>query len=327
MPRITYSQKGIEIEEVAASQLRSEGTSVTVGPEIELIASQINELSQPPPPGLKTPDFKHPIGDELEFPAPSPDLPFVMEQIVDESDFLPVFFLERGVQVQRSIARVVLTKPHTVSSGHTFPPGTGWATGFMVSPSLFLTNNHVIPDEDFARKVRMQFNFQLGEGGFEQPTEDFYPALDDAFHANEALDYTLIRLRPNQMAGSGASALAGNRWGFIPLNENPLFRPDQHFNIIQHPRGRRKEIALQDNELDKLFANVVRYKSDTEPGSSGSPVFDNLWQLVALHHAGGEQDLTSGKWLNNQGIRIDRIVEDLRKHLDEAVLEELGILI
>ncbi|MCB0114203.1 MAG: hypothetical protein KDD84_08930 [Caldilineaceae bacterium] len=87
------------------------------------------------------------------------------------------------------------------------------------------------------------------------------------------------------------------------------------------------EVALQDNEIAQLFSNVVRYLGDTEPGSSGSPVCDNVWKLVALYHAGGEQD-GNGKWLNNQGIRIDKIVADLRQHFSgagQSVLIELSI--
>jgi V8-like Glu-specific endopeptidase len=31
----------------------------------------------------------------------------------------------------------------------------------------------------------------------------------------------------------------------------------------------------------------VQYLTDTLPGSSGSPVFDADWNVVALHHSGG----------------------------------------
>jgi endonuclease G len=298
------------------------------GKEVDLLASGIDALSQKPP-TLKTGDFDN-AGAEVPLPEPEGSTTAIFERIIDESDLLPVFFLEQGARTQRSVARVVLTKPHTVD-GHTFPPGTGWATGFMVSPTLFLTNNHVIPDTAFAKKIRIQFNFQLGPDGTEQTSESFNPAIGDVFRTNPALDYTLIRLRANQSTdGPAAASLVnpGQRWGFVPLNPSPVFRQNQHFNIIQHPSGRRKEVALQNNEVEKLFQNAVRYTADTEPGSSGSPVFDNLWQLVALHHSGGDQDPVSGKWLNNEGIRIDRIIEDLRGFFEPErpeVLDELGI--
>jgi len=274
------------------------------------------------PVAMKTSEFEYPTGAEVPIPPVGGDPLGVFERIIDEADFLPASFLEQGAQVQRSVARVVLTKPHAG-----LPAGAGWATGFLISPSLFMTNNHVINDIAFASKIRIQFNYQLGPDGIELVSESFLPELDGVFWTNPALDYSVIRLQPNQAADGSGEVLPGDHWGFIPLNQSPIYREKQHFNVIQHPSGRRKEVALQDNEIHKLFENTVRYTADTEPGSSGSPVFDNLWQLVALHHAGGEKD-ASGKWLDNQGIRVDRIIADLRAHFagnNDDVLAELGI--
>jgi endonuclease G len=98
--------------------------------------------------------------------------------------------------------------------------------------------------------------------------------------------------------------------------------------VIQHPQARSKEVALHDNEITTIFASAIRYRTDTEPGSSGSPVFDNEWELIALHHAGG--DFQNGQWLNNEGMRIDMIIDDLQNHYrgtpaGQAILNELGI--
>ena len=104
---------------------------------------------------------------------------------------------------------------------------------------------------------------------------------------------------------------AGSRWGRLQLPTGTVtVADDQHINIVQHPQGRRKEVAVQQNRLTNIYANHLRYTTDTEPGSSGSPVFDNGWDLLAIHHAGGER--VNGVWINNQGVRIDRIVADIR---------------
>ena len=301
-----------------AREIRSDNASL--GGQIELVAAEVSGLAQGRP-DPKTSDFDI-AGDEVALPGS--DEENILERIIDENDLLPVFFLEKGAEMQRAVGRVVLLEP---VSG--LPAGSGWGTGSLISPSLFMTNNHVIDNLDFAEKVRMQFNYQLGSQGIEQPSESYFPESTGTFHTNAALDYTVIRLKkavPAPQAGSTPIA-PGDRWGWIPLNPSPGYHAGQHFNIVQHPQGRRKEVALQDNEIASLFTNVVRYHGDTEPGSSGSPVFNNVWQIIALHHAGGDRDPQTGKWLNNEGIRIDRIVEDLRGAFqnDPAVLEELGI--
>jgi V8-like Glu-specific endopeptidase len=48
----------------------------------------------------------------------------------------------------------------------------------------------------------------------------------------------------------------------------------------------------------------VEYEVDTEPGSSGSPVFNNQWELVALHSRAG-----TGQF--NRGVAITAILDDL----------------
>ncbi len=299
------------------------GAGVDVGQEIALNDGD-STGSLAGPASLRISEFEFSVGDEVPIPDPQTDDDAFLERIIDQKNFLPAWFLERGALVQRAIARVIFKEP----VGE-FLPGDGWATGFMVSPSLFMTNNHVIPSKAFSNKVRAQFNYQLSPDGADQVTEIYEMAADDVLHTKPELDYTLIRLRPTKEVMEKLGPVqAGDRWGYIALNEFPIFRPEQNFNIIQHPQGRKKEIALQDNKLDKLFTNAVRYKTDTEKGSSGSPVMDNLWRLVALHHAGGDLD-TSKAWINNEGIRIDVIVQDLRSHFlstgRQDILDELEI--
>ncbi|GAH75340.1 unnamed protein product, partial [marine sediment metagenome] len=107
-----------------------------------------------------------------------------LERVIHEFNLLPVHFLEEGAVVQRAVARVIRdgTTPW------------GWGTGFLVSPSLFLTNNHVIPTEAFARIVSMQFNYQLDYMGNPQTAEVYTTDPDDVFYTNAPLDFTLVRL-------------------------------------------------------------------------------------------------------------------------------------
>ena len=243
----------------------------------------------------------------------------VMERIVGTVNFLPVSFLEEGARVQRAVGRVVLQD------------GSALGTGSLVAGSLLLTNNHVLPTAAFARTTRVEFNHQTDLRGIQLASDVYTFDPSSLFITSTRLDYSLVRVRCKKMI---SLVCAGSRWGSLRLPSGMMaYASDQLVNIIQHPAGRPKEVALQDNRIVKVFAEVIRYETDTEPGSSGSPVFDNGWELIALHHSGGDRapsDPSGNTWLNNEGIRIDAIVKDLLSQLaqlpgGDKVRNELGI--
>lgn len=63
--------------------------------------------------------------------------------------------------------------------------------------------------------------------------------------------------------------------------------------------------------------NVVQYITSTLPGSSGSPVFNDSWEVVALHHAGGDipEPTTQQRYFRNEGILVQSILADLPSQL------------
>ena len=54
---------------------------------------------------------------------------------------------------------------------------------------------------------------------------------------------------------------------------------------------------------------MLHYTADTDGGSSGAPVFNDEWQLVALHHGAAEDE--SGTPVN-EGIRVSALVDWLK---------------
>ena len=105
--------------------------------------------------------------------------------------------------------------------------------------------------------------------------------------------------------------------------------------IIGYPRGGEMQFSLQDNRLldhegppqglPPVPERVrVHYFAPTEPGNSGSPVFDENWNCIALHHAGlkddpdaglvGMQQLNGkdGDYSANEGIWIASIMAAIR---------------
>ena len=211
-----------------------------------------------------------------------------LEKVHLKRDFLPASFLADGGERAKAICRIRVRNANF----------SGFGTGFLVAPNVIMTNNHVLEDGATATTSVAEFDFDDEDATVRTIT--LRP--DDLFITNEELDFTLVACEPVEGVP------------FIPLLSNPaVVTRHERVNVIQHPAGRPKEVALHDNHVERLMTHVIRYRTDTEPGSSGSPVFNNNWELVALHHAGFNQP---GGQALNEGIRISAIVAHLlgRRH-------------
>jgi endonuclease G, mitochondrial len=218
-------------------------------------------------------------------------------------DFVDYVFLERGMRAGRAVARVATRD------------GQGIGTGFMISPCLFITNNHVLPDRGTAQAFVVEFDYERDARGAQKPVTRFAMAPSLCFLTNheDNLDYTVVALG-ERLSGAGDA----RGYGYLPISgARDKHALGDHVNLIQHPDARLKEAVLRENQLVARAKTALHYVADTEPGSSGSPVFNVLWDVVALHHWGGpHRDLVdeAGKPLAktvNEGIRISAIVGDL----------------
>jgi endonuclease G len=82
--------------------------------------------------------------------------------------------------------------------------------------------------------------------------------------------------------------------------------------IIQHPNGGLKRITLTANYVTGTRVPRLHYTTDIMPGSSGSPVFNDQWQVIAIHHAGGKLQVDAGGGTRyvNEGILMSAIRPD-----------------
>jgi endonuclease G len=236
----------------------------------------------------------------------------VLEKIIGTVDFVGVSYLERGVTAAHAVGRVDIGD----AGGRT----VGYGTGSLVAPHVLLTNHHVLPDAATAATSAIEFDFEDGPDGQPKQSRRFAFAPDALFITDKDLDFALVAVDP------GAAAVDG--YGFNPLIEaEGKVLVGEFVTIVQHPSGQRKQVALRENKVIDRADQMLHYETDTEPGSSGSPVFNDQWELVALHHASVPNAAMAGGVIN-EGIRISPLMAHLREvagkqpnQLLEAVLE------
>ncbi|MCE5290725.1 MAG: serine protease [Nocardiaceae bacterium] len=230
----------------------------------------------------------------------------------------PVSFLPRGTRAAAAVARISLS----VRGGER-PQGTG----SLVSPRLLLTNNHVLPDVVTAGIAVIEFGAEIGVDNAPAACTRFRLDPDTFFVTDKHLDYTLVLVAPRD-DGTTAGKVVG--W-FNPLIAQPgKIVIGESMNIIGHPMGRFKEISIRDNRLEAQLDDFLHYTADTLPGNSGSPVFNDQWEVVALHHAGVKRKDDQGRvlrkdgkvwqpgdgedaidWVANEGARVSAILRHL----------------
>ncbi len=261
----------------------------------------------------------------------------LLERVIGRNDLLSVSYMDRGLAASRTVGCVRL-----------FDNGqfVGSGTGFMVSPRLLLTNNHVIEDAAIGRQARVVFNFQDDPEGNALPPTTFSLDPDTFFLTNHPLDFTLIAVSP--LAAEGMIDLQQIGWSRLIEAEGKAIN-GEYVTIIQHPNGQPKQIALRENQIIDVLENFLHYHTDTAPGSSGSPLFNDQWEVVGLHHSGVPKRNAQGKvlthdntvwtavmgdaaihWIANEGVRISRILQHVKtrsfsgeaRRLKEQLFEE-----
>lgn len=242
------------------------------------------------------------------------------ERIVGGNDLDSINYLTKGIQAARSICRIQIKDANSNL--------LGYATGFLIGPGVLITNNHVFEKASDAAKSILDFDYELDIDGNERLPARFRLVPGALFHTNVQLDYSVVGVEPKSI--DGAHDLAD--FGWLSLSGEPgKGDPGEYLTIIQHPAGELKQVCVRENKLLKYFSDRIWYMTDTVGGSSGSPAFNRFWQVTALHHSGVPKKDSHGRWLTkdgkvwdesmdesridwiaNEGIRISRIVADLK---------------
>jgi V8-like Glu-specific endopeptidase len=226
-----------------------------------------------------------------------------LERILGADRFQSLTWYRTGLKRCRAVARIQTADDD------------GVGTGFLVAgpdlhpdlpPLVIVTNGHVVPegldpghahlafhglDDDPGRQAR----FRVAHRWWYQPSAD------------GGLDTTIL-----EMDGYPQDVVPTLLAKGLP--SKPLDRRRAY--VVGHPGGSAQpQFSLQDNILLDYDHRVLHYRSPTEGGSSGSPVFDDEWRLIGLHHAGStwmpRLNRAGGTYAANEGITIDAIRQGL----------------
>lgn len=223
----------------------------------------------------------------------------VLEATIGEPNFRRIWWLEEAVLAANKVARVRMPN--------------GVATGFLVGENLFMTNHHVFEDEGDAANAKLQFNYRVSRDDSPSKVDEWLCDPDKGWTTNPDLDYSIVAVKKK------GTKSAGVVYGFLDISKDLGLEVKQRVNIIQHPKGRYQEIAFRDNQVMAVIDDVVQYLSDTDYGSSGSAVFDDFFNIVALHNQRVEDPKNPGRWYRNQGYLIDKIYENAKGFLKMQV--------
>ena len=215
--------------------------------------------------------------------------------------------------------------------------GVPLGTGFLVGPDLMLTNYHVFKNKEMLASAVVRFDYHANadgattQGRVYEFQPDFYVGSPD-----KELDFALVKLKGEPLADRklqpGDEDLGylellrrGRHRGYLLLAPRQIIEHER-VNIIQHPNGNPQKVVLTQNYvLANMSADRVHYLADTLPGSSGSPVLNRYWEVIALHHSGGAhppqkannnlQKVLKGLYKFNEGIPIRAILPKIERYL------------
>ncbi len=251
---------------------------------------------------------------------------------------VPFAFIEKALLTGKSVARLRVSR---VFDGRYKEGDDAFGTGWIIAPGTVITNYHVIEARNSqfespatradlkaqAERLTVWFDY-LSERG------NFYECQGAVLLAdNRELDYALIRLKQADRIS--------DRQPLSIIEHQPELTRGYRLNIVQHSGGGALIYAIRNNFYvgNGNTKDVLRYLTDTEGGSSGSPVFNDYWKVIGLHRAATRippeyyvslpqeryltlpEETAKGEVItyHNEGIAIHSILDDLSQELHTEI--------
>ncbi|HUQ01681.1 MAG TPA: serine protease [Kofleriaceae bacterium] len=204
-------------------------------------------------------------------------------------------------------------------------------TCFLIAPDLVMTAFHVVEARDRHREpvpeapaekadldlqvaaLRIMFDYEKRDANDKPKGTELKATELVAFDA--ALDVAVLRLA-EPIPAAAATPLSFRQAPLPDVKKGVGFVA----NIIQHPNHEPKKVGLRGNAVWSLDEKQIYYFTDTRGGSSGAPVFDDAWQVIAIHTGfdpvEGEEPVYLGRKFAvvNRGTLATRLITHFNGH-------------
>ncbi|WP_316846516.1 DNA/RNA non-specific endonuclease [Pedobacter psychrodurus] len=199
-----------------------------------------------------------------------------------------------------------LAKKHGIPVGRIFEIQSvtepkGFGTGFLIAPNILITNNHIFGSPEEAYDCAVNFSYEKNAITKEiSKGSEFKIQPETFFYTCPELDFSLIYVCGESIDGQHSLELQ-ETLELKPVTEKVALHGA--INIIQYPNGGIKKYTTEENTVTAIdeAKGIFYYSTDTMRGSSGSPCFNRLWEVAALHYTSVPRTNSDGNWLTRTG--------------------------
>jgi S1-C subfamily serine protease len=144
------------------------------------------------------------------------------------------------------------------------PIGNPIGTGVFITKDFLLTCNHILTKSQ-VQKAWVRFGYKAGSYESEKDVLEL-----DVITKNSRFDYALLKIKAQMQQKT------------ISINESTILDSGQDIRIIHHPQG--NHVIISDfGQIIKVGEDYIDHNLKTDYGSSGAPIFNHQWELIAIH--------------------------------------------
>jgi S1-C subfamily serine protease len=178
------------------------------------------------------------------------------------------------------------------------PIGNAIGTGVLIANNLLLTCYHIFTKTQ-VKQAWARFDYKSENNNSDRNLFE----LDTNFIINRNQpDFALLKIKSQVQRKS------------ISINENSILDSGEEIRIIHHPQGKPLLISNL-GEIIQVGEDYIDHNLQTDDGSSGAPIFNNQWELIAIHqgNVGISRDFEPN---TTAGIPIRSIWNQISPHLN-----------